>query len=287
VSAKNVVVWAGPVYLQQVDGAWIPGSAVYNWQCKGDQTPPCRVQAESLKTSDGRHLPALLSHFHEPVELGTRVFLAAFSAGGSFIRTMAKHPSDRAMIRAMHFADATYTSYDGAGNVRPNPDMVDLVKHFAESPSQLLVATSSSRPDRNNPSATQTLQATRAAVEQALGKTFEKLDHFYGVEPAPVAVYRLGNVILAEYGDDPLGHGGHATMIGRQVWDKIISPWDLGTLTPIGPKPKPLPKPLPLPGQTPAPVPEEPNRTLPVLVFLGAAVASAVGAYALHRRFRG
>jgi hypothetical protein len=285
---KDVVIWTGPVNLSQVDGAWLPTSSNHAWPCKGDGTPPCRVIAESLADANGRRMPALLAHFNEPVELSTRVFLAAFSAGGSFIRTVAKHPDDRAMIRAMHFADATYSSgYDAEGKAIPNPDMVDLVSHIAESRGKLLVATSSTRPDRGRPSATETLRSTRLAVEKKLGKEFRRLDHFYGIEPAPVAAYQLGNVIFGEYDDAPLYHGGHATEIGRKVWENIIVPWDLNTLVlppPVPPTPKP-PVPVPVPGPEPVETPE-PSMLVPSLVFLGTFGAAALAAYALARYFR-
>jgi hypothetical protein len=282
---QDVVIWAGPVYLGQVEGATLPGSHAYAWPCTGDGTPPCSQIAASLADSQGRRIPPLLAHFHEPVERSTRVFLAAFSAGGSFIRTVAKHPDDRAMIRAMHFADATYSSgYDAQGKAIPNPDMLDLVCDTVDAPGRLLVATSSTRPDRGRPSATETLQATREHAEKRLGREFVKLDHFYGIDPAPVAAYQLGNVIFGEYDNAPLYHAGHATVIGRQVWENIIAPWDRETLTPKYPLPK-VPKPpfrVPVsPGTPPGPATSpEPSMLLPSLWFLGAFGVSAAATYA-------
>jgi hypothetical protein len=274
---SDLVVWAGPVDLQQAAGATVPGSKNYNWGCKGDGHPPCHEMALGLADADGRKLPNLLAHFGETLDSSKRVFLGAFSAGGTFIREMAKHPADRASIRAMHFADATYSgSYGADGKAIPNADMLDLVCATVDDPGRLIVATTSTSPNGLRPNGTQVLQATREQAEKRLGRKSDVLtDGLYGVTPAPVAAYRLGNVIFGEYELSPLYHGGHINDIGRQVWEKIIVPWDrgeLGTTSGVGPGSEA----------------ENEGRSLvvPALAFVGAFAVSAAASYLAARRFR-
>lgn len=275
----DIVVWAGPVNLQQAAGATVPGAQNYNWQCKGDGNPPCHQMALALADDYGRKLPRMLDHFGESLDASKRVFLGAFSAGGTFIREMAKHPVDRGSIRAMHFADATYSgSYGGDGKAVPNADMLDLVCETVDDPGRLIVATSSTSPNGTRPNATQVLQSTREQAEKRLGRKFDVLDGgLYGVTPSPVAAYRLGNVIFGEYELAPLFHGGHINDIGRQVWEKIIQPWDrgeLGAATGGG-----ATRPEPAAGS-------ERSMVVPAVAFVGGLALSATATYFAARLLR-
>jgi hypothetical protein len=81
------------------------------------------------------------------------------------------------------------------------------------------------------------LRRLRADIEEQSGQRFEELDHFFGVDPAPEHAYQLGNVILAEFPQEPLGH--KHTRIAGQVWENIIQPWLAGVAPQPGPQPGP------------------------------------------------
>ena len=100
-------------------------------------------------------------------------------------------------------------------------------------------------------SGVENLRELRRQIELRTGRSFSQLDHFFGITPAPAAAYQLGNVILAEYPLEPLGH--KHTQIAGQVWQSIIQPWLDGQLPGPGPSPSPQPQPK-LPGVDFAPL---------------------------------
>lgn len=248
---RDAVIWTGPVAFWQVPGATIPGAHEVNIGCFGDKPPHCPSIGETSLDGSGRRLPSLLAkHGLSEDQVGHVVF-GGFSAGGSLIKRVLQSPADRARVSAVHLADATYTSsWDAPGR----PPVIEGFAAYgvdAATGPHLLVATASPIPNKNWASGVQNLQRLREEIETRTGQKFQKLDHFFGIDPAPEAAYQLGNVILAEYPMTPLGHGH--TKIAGQVWDKIVLPFLGQAGIPSGPPPGPGPDEPPWVVPTPPP----------------------------------
>jgi hypothetical protein len=276
----DLVAWFGPVAQFQVPGATVPGAREKFWGCHGAQIKPiCNDIAWSFKGADGRSLPTMASRAGVPEgELGD-VFLGAFSAGGKVVRSLLLDPQDRARVRAVMLHDATYASWRDAQ--KRIPLIQDQLVRFGVELSggdsgQLFVATASPSPNYALPTGVEVLQQLRKEIEEQSGKRFAKLDEFYGIDPAPEAAYKLGDVILAEYPMKPLGH--KHTDIAPQVWQRITLPW-LEAQRRV----YPLPPPLPEPEQEPGPRPEDEPPLESMDGKVAAFLAAAAGAYVLMR----
>lgn len=220
----DLVVWTGPVATFHVAGATVAGADELFLNCAGDQQPGkpwCRAYGEQLQSDPG----ALYTRANviEPEQL----FLAGFSAGGHVLKRWLTNPDYRRDATFVHLADATYTAswVDPAQRIPPAIEgFVQYAVDVASGPGdQLFVATASPSPNKNWATGVENLQAIRYEVEQRTGRNFQQIDHFFGIEPGPERVYRLGNVIFAEYPMDPLGHDH--PQIARQVWEQILHPW--------------------------------------------------------------
>jgi hypothetical protein len=92
---------------------------------------------------------------------------------------------------------------------------------------KLFVATASSSSPGNNrtaPSGVQTLQAIRREVEARSGRKFEPYELPEGIPQRPVAAFRLGDIVLADY-QASIQHGVHATGLAAPLWQKLLLPW--------------------------------------------------------------
>lgn len=249
----DLVVWTGPVNLQQAAGATVEGAIAKAFPCTGDREPRCSEFSWSLKDASGRRLPTLASKCGTSLDAVGDIFLGAFSAGGGVLRDIVSTPEDRARIRFLHNADATYSSWADAAKTTPliNSWWVDWGEHVANGDgSQLWVATASPSPNYGLPSGVETLREMRHQIEERVGRSFTKLTSFWNIDPAPENAYQLGNIVFAEYPMEPLAHGGHANVLAKKVWQQIMWPW-LAELR-RGTEPVPLP-----PGTEP--VPTEPG----------------------------
>jgi hypothetical protein len=194
--------------------------------CKGDTAPLCSAFSWSLKDAAGRRLPILASKCGLNLADVGDIFLGAFSAGGGVLRDIFSSPEDRKRLRYVHNADATYSSRGPDGRPVINDWVVTWGAEVATGDgSQLWTATASPSANFGMPTGVETLQEIRRQIELRTGRQFEKLDSFYGIDPAPAAAYKLGNVIFAEYPMEPLAHGGHATILAKKVWQQIMWPW--------------------------------------------------------------
>jgi hypothetical protein len=267
----RVVVWTGPVNLTQVPGATIEGAETLNIGCLGDRSPHCPSIANGYLDAEGRRLPQLLADHGLSVGAVDEVLYGAFSAGGSLVKRALMNAADREKTRVVHLADATYTSSWEDEAARRPPPIEGFVRYGLDAidGDQLLVATASPIPNKTWASGVENLDRLKDELEARSGRSFEPLDDFFGIEPAPERAYRLGNVILAMYPLEPLGHGH--TQIAPQVWEKIIRPWLRGQ--PVETEPGPT-----------APPPAEPlAKPSSWWLALGAA-AGLAGGYLLGRR---
>lgn len=275
--SRDVVMWTGPVAFFQVPGSTLPDAYEISEGCFGDRDPRCMHRAAPLTTILARH--------NVPLEDVRDVVIGAFSAGGSTVKRMMLDRDSRERTAAVHLADATYTAmWENASERRPVVDegFVQYALDAIEGP-HLLVATASPIPNKTWASGVENLQRIRQEVEQRSGKQFVELDHFFGIEPGPAHAYQLGNVILAEYPLQPLGHGH--THIADQVWDKIIRPWLASTRQPpTGPAPPIDPE----PNHPEPPPPAKPRTSLVGLGYVAAgALVGYIGTWAVTRRSNG
>jgi hypothetical protein len=163
-------------------------------------------------------------------ELGDLV-LMGFPAGGSLIKRLLTNPDYRRLTSAVLLADATYTSSWDDPSRRIPPVMYGFDDYGVEATSdgsKLLISTASINPNKSWASGIENIQRLRQAIEERAGRSFQRLDHLYGViSPAgmvPEAVYQLGNVIFAEFsGASDFGHGHFK--IQSQIWQRILIPW--------------------------------------------------------------
>lgn len=224
--ASDLLVWSGPVADFQVPEAELRGVPRKHIACCGDLTPPCTPPTcpdigVAVMSGD----PAMLASrvgFREPIR---DLYLAGFSAGGSIMKRVLTNPAYRAKVAAVYGADATYTAQWLSGNKPPPIEGyvaygVDVVEGRGD---KLLVLSASPSPNKTWATGVQNLQAIREEIEKRTGRSFQRRADFFGIEPSPDAVWQLGNVILAEYPMEPLGHGH--TAIAGQVFRKVIQPW--------------------------------------------------------------
>lgn len=285
---RDLVLWAGPVYNQQVPGATVPDAVEKFFLCRGDLSPRCSEVSWSLKDAEGRRLPIAAVRAGTTLEDTRDVFLGAFSAGGGTLRDISSSPLDRPRIRALMLADGTYSGAWFNGIDGRIPLVNDFWYQWGEyiangDQTQMWVATASTSPNGTMANGVEVLQTIRKEIEKRTGKTFTKLEHFWGITPAPDAAYQLGSIIFAEYDMDRAPHGDHATVLAPQVWKNIMHPW-LARVR-AGEKPWPDGVSTGLPEQEPTP--EDSYRVLPWIVM---ASASALGYFIvrwLDRRRRG
>jgi len=260
---QDIVIWTGPVALYQVPGATLAGARDINIGCFGDKSPHCPTIAESYRDPDGRMLPQLLAaQGLSEADVGV-LAIGAFSAGGSLVKRLLLEPRDRAAIDVVHLADASYTSSWEDQSSRMPPPIEGYVRYGLDAIDgpHLLVATASPIPNKSWASGVENLRRLRADLERLSGRRFEPT--LLDTDPPPLAAYQLGNVILAEYDREPLGHGH--TAIAGQLWDQVVRPW-LGRASGPGPVEPPA---------TPVPEPSSPPSGA-----LGRALAFGAGAIA-------
>jgi len=284
----DVTFWTGPVSYAQTKDAIVPGSEHKVIECRGsDFTPLCRDLSASLLDVNGRRLPNLLIRLKVDVAHMRDLVLSAFSAGGSFLRGVVSHPADRAMIRAVMLADATYADWGNDKKPMISQDWLNWGYELANGANKLWVATASPIPDRTRPSGVQVLQELRAKLEQKVGRSFEPIPDFFGIDPKPDAAYRLGNVVFAEYPEAPVHHGGHVDL-AKQTFSKILVPWLAagGSFGPaVVPPPVPPPEPLPTGTETP-PVGATAEDWERWLLFAMCAVGAGAATYSIVEWYR-
>jgi hypothetical protein len=224
------VIWLGPVSREQRAGATLQGAAEHFVSCTGDGSggvPRCRAMAEALADANGRHLPGLLRRLGIPE--GEELFLGAFSAGGSAVKILLAHPDDRAAIRAVMLADASYELRGPDRRPASSPSLVAYALEAMADGSRMLVATASAAPNNvggtAEPSGAETLERIAADVEARLGQRLDQESHLPGVDDIhPARVWRRGSVMLADLGAE-LRHEEHATVLAPLLWPKVLQPW--------------------------------------------------------------
>ena len=220
----GLTFWTGPVSYAMTEGAVVPGTVHKVIECSGaTKLPYCKDVSASM-LAGSRRLPTLLSKLG--VDGSPPIILAAFSAGGRFVRELITSPEDRLLVKAVMLADATYSDgLDVGGRPTVNQDWVSFGAYCADtSNGTLWVATAGPNANYGKPTGLETLTELQRQVQERVGRPFEALDGFYGVSPAPMAAYRLGNVIFAGYSLEPLHHGGHVGL-AAETFSKILVPW--------------------------------------------------------------
>jgi len=235
----DVVLFAGPINAAQAPGATVPGAIRHFFVCTGDgSTPPICSSILQADTS-GRYLPNLLKRIGLDESRVGRVFLGSFSAGGQVWKRLLMNPQDRARITGAVLGDSAYESVPGSSAI-PVAGFVEYALEVMRDPTKFFFASVSSNanPSTSQPgviwaSGSQTLAATRAAVEQRSGRSF-KTGGTLPVSVQPDALYSIGsNLLFADFGQasmigpdgKPTGaHGFHAFM-QPEFWQRILVPW--------------------------------------------------------------
>lgn len=216
------LVWLGPVSREQARGSALAGVPTAFVPCTGDGSPTCRQLLASWRRG-GRILPTLRAELRLPP--AGRIFVAAFSAGGSGVKELLEHPADRRELAGVYLADASYTTdVDERGRPRPIGAFATFAREAIASGDQLLVATASANPNPSTqrpgvvyPSAAATLAATAGAVAARWDPSAPP-----GI-PAPVRTWRRGRVVFLDYGSR-FQHGQHPTQLAPAVWSQLVAP---------------------------------------------------------------
>jgi hypothetical protein len=222
----------GPVNAQQAKGVELHGDVMTHWiTCTGNE---CRQLAESWKDAQGRVLPGLLRYLKvTATPEQDKVLVGAFSAGGQIWKQAMSNADDRAQIEGAVMSDAGYEAawVDQKADVAPPAEGYVLYALDALKDGRLFVWTASGFPniphaDAVYPAGNLVQEATRLAIEQRSGERFEDVTERPDLWPwgavlrAPVRVWRLRNVIFADYGT-VYKHAEHATVIAPEVWRAI------------------------------------------------------------------
>ena len=218
------LVWLGPVSAEQVEGTSLEGVPVKHLQCIGAVSPgdgerSCSQLADAWKDAEGRRLPGLRRALKLP---DGPVFLAAFSAGGHIAWRLLEHPADRAEVCGVLLADASYTTErTPAGGAKPRPSLVAFAQEVAADPRRIFVASGSAAPNKNHPTAAESL----AAIAVAAG-----LDP---VAPLGLEAKRWSGGRGVQFFDfaGSYSHSEHATKVAPALWRSVVQPHFLGAST--------------------------------------------------------
>lgn len=240
-------VFTGPVNQQQIKGAILPEAQAHFIVCTGDGSPSCGQMAEQW-LADGRILPNMLASIKVSLGPGDQLWAGAFSAGGQIWKRVMRGAEDRAQIAGAVMSDAGYE----AGWADEKNKIAPFVEGFVDfaldalNDGRLFVWTASGTPNVSvqspgtvYPAGDQVQDATRAEIERRSGKAFADVTDKPELWPwgahlrAPVKVWRLGNVILADYGA-VYKHTEHATTIAPEVWQAIPAIVASGEASAIG-----------------------------------------------------
>jgi hypothetical protein len=243
----DLVLWAGPVAEFQVPGATVPGATKHFFGCRGDVTPDypyCPGLADGWVDGGGRRLPKLLASIGLNESDVGRIYLGAFSAGGSAWKRLLENDADRARITALMLSDAMYT----APTTTPIEGFVRFGLDALRDPNKLFVATVSSSPNKTYGSGSDVMRATKAEIEKRAGVHFESGGVLpLSTQPQALFTATTGNVIFADYGMTGGGHGFHP-QIAPEVWQRMLLPWlALRAVTPGGNGPGSGEEPTPSP----------------------------------------
>jgi hypothetical protein len=228
VGKEDLTFWAGPVWEGDVPDAFVPGSKVLFIGCLGDRPPWCPDYGEGMKGS----IDSLAGEAGIPRDQLGEIYMGAFSAGGSLLKRLLTNPEYRAATTSVILADATYTSTWDDETSRMPPVMYGFIDYcldvLSSGGEKLFLATASINPNKTWATGIENIQRLRQEIERLTGRSFERLDHLFGVttpaDKVPGAVWKLGNVIFAEMsGDSDFGHGH--TQISGEIWQQILIPW--------------------------------------------------------------
>ncbi len=227
----------GPVNAAQAKGVEISGATVHWIPCTGNE---CRVLAEGWKDAAGRILPGMFAYLKVTPVPGDQLMAGAFSAGGQVWKQAMSNADDRAEIDLAIMSDAGYEAAwaDEKAQIAPPAEGFVLYALDGIGDGRVFVWTASGFPniphaDAVYPAGDQVQSATKAEIERRSGLTFEDVTAKPELWPwgahlrAPVAVWRLRNVIFADYGM-VYKHTDHATTIAPEVWRAIPAIIDSG-----------------------------------------------------------
>jgi len=225
--AKHVI-WCGPVSAAQRAGATVAGAAEHFVSCTGAE---CRAKGEALGERDGRHLPALLRQLGIDIdEPDLELYVGAFSAGGSLVKVLLRHADDRALVRGVLLADATYELAGVDSRPAASPSLVEYAAEAFERGDRFFLATASANANnyqgQAQPSGADTLERIVYDLETRLGRppvTSNYVEHVDDLQVRHVWSFAR-NVQLVDLGS-AYRHEEHATKIAPRLWPALLQPW--------------------------------------------------------------
>jgi hypothetical protein len=220
----------GPVNAAQAKGVEVPGAMIHWITCTGNE---CRELAESWKDADGRILPGMFRHLKVAIAPDDVVDAGAFSAGGQIWKQAMSNAQDRAQIQSAVMSDAGYEAawVDQKNDLAPPVEGYALFALDAIADGRIFVWTASGfanipRADAVYPAGDRVQEATRIEIEKRSGQPFHDVTDMPDLWPwgaalrAPVRVWRLRNVIFADYGQ-AYKHTEHATILAPAIWQAL------------------------------------------------------------------
>lgn len=227
-SARDLVIWAGPVNGAQVPGATIPGAAQKFLPCTGDGSSGARC-GDLAVSSGGRILPGILSRLGLREDEVGDIYLGAFSAGGHIWKRLLMSPEDRARVKGVMLHDAAFET-GTSNNPLPTQGYVEFALDALKDPSKFMLMTASTNA---NPSVEKKGVYYQSGAE-TMRSTLDAINHRsnYGVQetgllpeglPNPTRLWTGGkNLFFAQY--DNVNHVGQAQM-APLFWENLLQPW--------------------------------------------------------------
>jgi hypothetical protein len=236
--ANDLVVWCGPVFApggspfknggEIGNVKWPNPTTIITISCKGSV---CGDIAESLRGSDGRILPSILSsHGAGAVSDYDHIALAGYSAGHNMMNRVLQ--SDGDTIAAMVSIDACFSTTNPPWTKK---GYVDFGTQAALGQKlMVLMATGSSHGGSglSYSSGSECAGANFDAAAAAAGVTPENIDA--GLQHPPTIAERAGNLYLLDYGtqtfSNQLPHFDAINLLSEDVLQTYLAPFLGGSL---------------------------------------------------------
>lgn len=232
-SARNLVIWAGPVNAVQVPGATVADAIQKFLPCTGDGKAAGGASAQRCGdlavSSGGRILPGILARLGLREDEVGDIYLGAFSAGGHIWKRLLMSPEDRARIKGVMLHDAAYETGTSKSPL-PTQGYVEFALDALKDPSKFMLMTASigANPSTEQKgvyyqSGAETMRSTIDAINHRSNYAIQEAGLLPEGLPNPSRLWTAGkNLYFAQYNN--VGHGGHANM-APLFWENLLQPW--------------------------------------------------------------
>lgn len=288
----DYTIWFGPVSIDQVRNACIPGSTLKVVQVTNKAT--AQPLLDKWRNSEGSYVPGLLQDLGITLGSEDALFVGSFSAGHNIVKQITKSPLDRSFIRGLVLVDSEQSAW--ADEATRTAAIPLGYKAFAQDaivdPNKLFVASSGNTTGPGFAQSTDTINTMWAALESE-GYRASNGSQWVppGFSPPPVSVRSFNNFITLEY-LNTISHEDHVRKLAAPLWQQVVSPWyaahpvtpgNIAVVTPGGyvlPLPDPAEPgspptfPTVIPGQAPVSTASSSSDVTPWLLLAGGAVVA-------------